>query len=393
MIMTRLFSCFRLVVGSDGGNSAIRRLAGIGSWGWAYGQTAVVCTVGLDLPPSDPSLLHTNPPDNTTAWQIYLQTGPLALLPLNKAMSSIVWSLPTPEAHRIAALHKEDLVGELNEAFQQPFNNQFKGPVNLFKHTVPLWPSFLQPSPSSTSSSVSVLQSLLATTASKAINTATKLTQSALNEVHTLVNTISDTSTFQQPFKYPPKINTSYGDPALFPLTLQQASHYAVPRIALIGDAAHSIHPQAGQGLNMGIRDVQCLSEVLVTALASGADIGTIQVLEKYSKPSYTRNMSMLATVDTINTIFSLGKNTRIPHHNTPVTSSTSTNSSSTHSSSADDTSSSSTTEGTGEVGVRVEAQESNISNIAHDVRALGMLSVNSFRIVKKYIAKYAMGT
>ena len=387
-----MFSCFRLVVGSDGGNSAIRRLAGIGSWGWAYGQTAVVCTVGLDPPSSDPTLQHTDPPDNTTAWQIYLQTGPLALLPLNKNMSSIVWSLPTPEAQRIAALPKEDLVRELNQAFQQPFNNQFKGPVNLFNHTTPFWSSFQQPS-SSSSSPVSALQSLLATTASKGINTATKLTQYALNEVNTLVNTISDTSTFQQPFKYPPKINDSYGDPAMFPLSLQQASHYAVPRIALIGDAAHSIHPQAGQGLNMGIRDVQCLSEVLVTALASGADIGTIQVLEKYSKPSYTRNMSMLATVDTINTIFSIGKNTSIPHHNTPVTSRTSSaNNSSTNSSGASNTSSNAT-EGTGEVGVGVEAQESNISNIAHDVRALGMLSVNSFRIVKKYIAKYAMGT
>ena len=385
MILTRLFSCFRLVVGSDGGNSAIRRLAGIGSWGWAYGQTAVVCTVGLDLPSSDPALPRTDPPDNTTAWQIYLQTGPLALLPLNKAMSSIVWSLPTPEAHRIAALPKEDLVRELNQAFQQPFNNQFKGPINLFKHTSPLWSSFLQPSPSS-SSPVSALQSLVASTASKAIDTATKLTQSALNEVHTLVNTISDTSTFQQPFKYPPKINASYGDPALFPLTLQQASYYAVPRIALIGDAAHSIHPQAGQGLNMGIRDVQCLSEVLLTALASGADIGTIQVLDKYSKPSYTRNMSMLATVDTINTIFSIGKNTSILHHNTPTASTTS-------SGSANISSGSNTTEGKGEMGVGVEAQESNVSNIAHNIRALGMLSVNSFRIVKKYIAKYAMGS
>jgi len=81
----------RLVVGADGGASAVRRLAGLGTWGWGYGQDAVVCTVRL----ADDS---NNGP--ATAWQRYLThpAGPVALLPLWGGYASVVWSCPTPDA-------------------------------------------------------------------------------------------------------------------------------------------------------------------------------------------------------------------------------------------------------------------------------------------------------
>ena len=81
----------RLVVGADGGASAVRRLAGLGTWGWGYGQDAVVCTVSL----ADDS---NNGP--ATAWQRYLThpAGPVALLPLWGGYASVVWSCPTPDA-------------------------------------------------------------------------------------------------------------------------------------------------------------------------------------------------------------------------------------------------------------------------------------------------------
>jgi len=67
-----------------------------------------------------------------------------------------------------------------------------------------------------------------------------------------------------------------------YPLGLQHAYHYTQDRLALIGDAAHGMHPIAGQGLNMGIRDVAVLAEILVNARRLGRDIGSADVLAEY---------------------------------------------------------------------------------------------------------------
>src|SRR3546814_4492443 len=66
------------------------------------------------------------------------------------------------------------------------------------------------------------------------------------------------------------------------PLSALNASRYVDRRLALIGDAAHAIHPIAGQGLNLGIRDVAALAEVLVDARRLGMDIGAGDVLKRY---------------------------------------------------------------------------------------------------------------
>lgn len=68
-----------------------------------------------------------------------------------------------------------------------------------------------------------------------------------------------------------------------YPLTLTQADRLTAPRLALVGDAAHGIHPIAGQGLNQGLRDVASLAEVLIDALRRGEDIGAEDVLERYA--------------------------------------------------------------------------------------------------------------
>ena len=98
----------RLVIGADGAMSPVRKLAGISSWGWNYGQEGLVCTVQTEQ-------LH------TTAWQHYLKTGPLALLPLwqehegdQRGHSSIVWSVPVSEAQRLKQLDEKDFLQELN---------------------------------------------------------------------------------------------------------------------------------------------------------------------------------------------------------------------------------------------------------------------------------------
>ena len=90
-----------------------------------------------------------------------------------------------------------------------------------------------------------------------------------------------------------------------YPLGLQHAYRYADPRIALIGDAAHGMHPIAGQGLNMGIRDVAALAEILVEARRIGRDIGGLDVLAEYEQWRRFDNTVMLAVTDVTNRLFS----------------------------------------------------------------------------------------
>lgn len=70
----------------------------------------------------------------------------------------------------------------------------------------------------------------------------------------------------------------------VYPLSLQLAENLIAPRIAIMGDAAHGVHPVAGQGLNMGLKDAAALAEVLTEALRLGEDIGSELVLERYAR-------------------------------------------------------------------------------------------------------------
>jgi 2-octaprenyl-3-methyl-6-methoxy-1,4-benzoquinol hydroxylase/2-octaprenylphenol hydroxylase len=69
-----------------------------------------------------------------------------------------------------------------------------------------------------------------------------------------------------------------------FPLKLQLAERYQAERLVLLGDAAHAVHPLAGQGVNLGLRDVADLRDVLVDARAAGRDIGAVHVLRRYAR-------------------------------------------------------------------------------------------------------------
>lgn len=71
---------------------------------------------------------------------------------------------------------------------------------------------------------------------------------------------------------------------AAFPLRMQLARHYAASRLALVGDAAHTVHPLAGQGLNLGLLDAAALSEVLAAAAAAREDLGAPAVLARYER-------------------------------------------------------------------------------------------------------------
>jgi len=90
-----------------------------------------------------------------------------------------------------------------------------------------------------------------------------------------------------------------------YPLSLQYAETYRAERLVLVGDSAHGMHPIAGQGLNMGLRDVAALVEVLYEAHQSGQDIGSASVLEKYEKWRRFDNDLMLGVTDVLVKLFS----------------------------------------------------------------------------------------
>ncbi|HEX4296901.1 MAG TPA: FAD-dependent monooxygenase [Devosia sp.] len=90
-----------------------------------------------------------------------------------------------------------------------------------------------------------------------------------------------------------------------FPLRLQLARSFVAPRLALIGDAAHVIHPLAGQGLNLGLKDVAALSEAVVEALRLGRDAGAADVLAGYERWRRFDATLMAAVTDNLNRLFS----------------------------------------------------------------------------------------
>ncbi|MAN10878.1 MAG: UbiH/UbiF/VisC/COQ6 family ubiquinone biosynthesis hydroxylase [Paracoccus sp. (in: a-proteobacteria)] len=89
-----------------------------------------------------------------------------------------------------------------------------------------------------------------------------------------------------------------------YPLSLSLADAYVAPRIALVGDAAHGVHPIAGQGLNLGLRDVAALAETLVEALRRGEDPGSDPVLERYQGWRRFDATRLALGMDAVNTLF-----------------------------------------------------------------------------------------
>ncbi|ETX27787.1 2-octaprenyl-6-methoxyphenyl hydroxylase [Roseivivax isoporae LMG 25204] len=90
-----------------------------------------------------------------------------------------------------------------------------------------------------------------------------------------------------------------------YPLALSLAKAFTAPRVALVGDAAHGVHPIAGQGLNAGLRDVAALAQVVTQARARGEDIGAAQVLERYARWRRFDTATLAAATDLFNRLFS----------------------------------------------------------------------------------------
>ncbi len=201
-------SC-KLLIGADGGNSRVRALAGIGTREWDTGHRALVTTV------------QTAQPHQYTAWQRFMQSGPLAFLPLYlpgsaaQRHASIVWSCVPELADELLALDDAQFARRLESAFESR--------LGAIEHVAPRH---------------------------------------------------------------------------AFPLWQKHAGDYVRAGLALIGDAAHTIHPLAGQGVNLGLADVKSLAGVLVRAVQRGEDLSSEQVLSRYQRERKAANLGMLLVME-----------------------------------------------------------------------------------------------
>jgi ubiquinone biosynthesis monooxygenase Coq6 len=269
--------------------SVVRRLAGIPTWGWNYGQEGVVATISFrdNLPTEQDEQMSPLANYNLTAYQKYLPTGPLAILPLWDGYASIVWSLPTLEAKRVKSLSNESFLKELNAAVRSvPKTDK--------------WSVFEPEDGTNFPPAIDNFINLV----NKATGGYGSVAKRAKREVAAVLDAAMSAGQLTDPLVIPPTIKHVCGPRFGFPLSFQQAKYYTSPRVALIGDAAHSIHPQAGQGLNLGLADSATLSASILDALATGQDYGSTRVLSKYGSERYKHNLAMMGLVDVLNSFF-----------------------------------------------------------------------------------------
>ncbi len=202
---------FDLLIGADGGASQVRAGFDIPVYEHGYQQRALVGHVA------------TAEPHDYTAWQCFLPSGPVALLPMINGQCGLVWSVDEAEAEALAAMSVDDFNARLTEA-----------------------------------------------------------TESVLGKV---------------------ALTTERG---VFPLKFLHAERYCDTGMVLVGDAAHTVHPLAGQGLNLGILDAAALAEVVGEALAGGQHIGDQRVLRRYERWRKSENLLMAIGLDGLHRLFKL---------------------------------------------------------------------------------------
>ncbi|KAF9786394.1 ubiquinone biosynthesis hydrox [Thelephora terrestris] len=273
----------RLLVGADGPNSPVRAFAGITTHGWAYDTHAVVAT--LSHAPRAPFQ-----PPNTTAYQRFLPTGPIAFLPLSATESSMVWSTKPALAAALKSIDPSALANFVNAAFRLP-------EVSIrYLHDLLL-------------SSVASRKTLTADEALEEIQWRERSHNISTTSAYSSALSTGEVGIPPEGSESLPPLVTSIqsGTVASFPLRYSHADTYIADggRVVLVGDAAHTVHPLAGQGLNAGLADVQVLAQTIETALLQGGDIGSRTALLPYTRARWLENHKILAAVDKLHKLYS----------------------------------------------------------------------------------------
>ncbi|XP_037030932.1 ubiquinone biosynthesis monooxygenase COQ6, mitochondrial [Bradysia coprophila] len=230
-----------LLIGADGANSVVRKQMGVDNFSLSYNQMGLIATVEIS-----------EGVDNQVAWQRFLPNGVIALLPLSENLSSIVWSSSTENVKHLLSLPEESFIDAVNDSFWKQY------PKN-------------------------------------------QIVSNAMKTVESIFGNYSQTVR-----QLPPSIKSLYEKSrAAFPLGFGHTSTYAAKGCVLIGDAAHRVHPLAGQGLNLGFGDVKLLTELLAEASYSGAPLGNLPHLCAYERERLQHNVPIMLGIHGLQRLYS----------------------------------------------------------------------------------------
>ncbi|PWN50226.1 FAD/NAD(P)-binding domain-containing protein [Violaceomyces palustris] len=304
----------RLLVGADGPNSPVRKYANIDNYGWSYGRKGLVATMRCA------GFEDGEPPVPKTAWQRFLPSGTIAFLPLSDKSGSLVWALPPDLADSLITMNRQHAAasrGESADPLAQLVSAAFRLPWSAIEDLLEqIRAQTLVPLREGDVADWSwVSEEILRHTYGQS------LPESLSGEVPPRVAKIDakTVASFPLQLKHADAyIGSSLNNTVLRPsgiLANGLAMLGIAPegagqgggrsRTALVGDAAHSIHPLAGQGLNLGIADVRSLIQTLGKALQVGADIGSYNALMPYPRDRYLKNQIMLSAVDHLHWLYS----------------------------------------------------------------------------------------
>lgn len=234
-----------LLIGADGMKSLVRQAMQAQYLTWEYDQMGIVATLQLS-----------EAFENTVAWQRFLPSGPVALLPLSDNRSSLVWSTTKENAKALLRLSDVEFIDALNRAIWDESRSD-----HVVQSVHERWMKLLE-----------------------------TFVPSQGADVRQLPPSISGV------------VPNSRG---AFPLGLGHSVQYVAPRVALIGDAAHRVHPLAGQGVNLGFGDVDTLLSTLENSVFLGGDIGDERELYKYESERQKYNVATLASVEGLYRLYS----------------------------------------------------------------------------------------